>query len=223
MLEQALFYKNFLDTSKTLASDLLSNIHYPWEVLTKIKEFVIEMGNHLPKNKYEQIKENVWVAKSAKIADFVSIEGPTIIQPEADIRHCAFIRGSAIVGKNVVVGNSSEIKNSILFDYVQVPHFNYVGDSILGYRAHLGAGVILSNLKSDKSEIKVSLENKKIHTGLKKFGAIIGDFVEIGCNAVLNPGTILGKNCSVYPTSMVRGFLGENMIFKNSGQIIKKT
>ncbi len=222
MQKDFLFYKNFLDTSKTLASPLFENIFYPWEVLPLIKNFIIETGKNLPSNEYEELKENVWISKKASVFPSAHIEGPTIIEENAQIRHGAFIRGGVIIGKNAVAGNSTEIKNVILFDEVQVPHFNYVGDSILGYKAHLGAGAITSNVKSDKSEIILKVNGEKINTELKKFGAIIGDYSEIGCNAVLNPGTILGSNTSVYPTSMVRGVIEENIIFKNSGEIVKK-
>lgn len=222
MKENKLNYKNFLDTSKTISKEIFKDIFYAWEVLPLIKNFVLKLGESLPKDKFEQIGTDVWIAKSAKIANSAHIDGPTIIDENAEIRHCAFIRGSVIVGKNSVVGNSTELKNCILFDNVQVPHFNYVGDSILGYKSHLGAGAIISNVKSDKTNVTVKYENQKIETNLRKFGAILGDHVEIGCNSVMNPGTIIGQNSSVYPTSMVRGVIDENVIFKNSGQIVKK-
>ncbi len=222
MQKNILTYQNFLNVSYTLAAELFEKTSYLWEVLPLIKEFVIETGKNLPKSEFEEIKENVWVSKKALIFPSAHIEGPTIIQANAQIRHCAFIRGGALVGENAVVGNSTEIKNVILFNDVQVPHFNYVGDSILGHKAHLGAGAITSNVKSDKSEVSVKINGEKISTGLKKFGAVLGDYTEVGCNAILNPGTILGRNTSVYPTSMVRGVVEENTIFKNSGQIIKK-
>ncbi|MGN1043261.1 MAG: UDP-N-acetylglucosamine pyrophosphorylase [Acutalibacteraceae bacterium] len=213
---------HLLDTSHTIAKKIFEKINYPWEILALIKDFIKEFGPTLPLKEYEQISENVWVSKKATIFPSAHIEGPTIIQEGAQIRHCAFIRGSAIVGKNCVVGNSTELKNVILFDNVQVPHFNYVGDSILGYKAHMGAGSITSNVKSDKSLISVKFQGEKIETNLKKFGAILGDGVEIGCNAVLNPGTIIGRNSTVYPTSMVRGVIEENSILKNNGKIVKK-
>lgn len=211
-----------LDTTHTIAEKIFKKINYPWEALGLIKDFIKELGPTLPKEEYEEISENVWISKKATIFPSAYIEGPTIIQENAQIRHCAFVRGSAIIGKNCVVGNSTELKNVILFDNVQVPHFNYVGDSILGYKAHMGAGSITSNVKSDKSLVSIKFQEEKIDTNLKKFGAIIGDYVEIGCNAVLNPGTIIGRNSTVYPTSMVRGALEENSIFKNNGKIVKK-
>ena len=215
-------YKNFLDMSHTIAEKIFEKINYPWEALSLIKDFIKEVGPTLSKEEYDEVAENVWVSKKATIFPSAHIEGPTIIQENAQIRHCAFIRGSAIVGKNCVVGNSTELKNVILFDNVQVPHFNYVGDSILGYKSHMGAGSITSNVKSDKSLVAVKLGEKKIQTDLKKFGAILGDYVEIGCNAVLNPGTIIGRNSTVYPTSMVREVIEESSILKNNGKIIKK-
>ena len=219
---ELLFFKNFLDLNQTAAKKLFDNVYYPWEVLPKIKGFILEIGPTLDKDEYGEIKENVWVSKDAKIADSAHIDGPTIIQQGSEIRHCAFIRGSVIIGENCVVGNSTEIKNSILFNSVQVPHFNYVGDSVLGYKAHMGAGSITSNVKSDRTPITVKIDKEKMDTGLKKFGGVLGDHVEIGCNAVLNPGSVLGRNVSVYPTSMVRGFIEENTIFKNTGEKIKK-
>lgn len=217
-----LFYKNFLDLSHTSAEKLFENIYYPWEALPKIKDFISELGLTLSKNEYTEIKKNVWVSNEAEVFDSAHIEGPTIIQKGTQVRHCAFIRGCALIGENCVIGNSTEVKNSIIFDSVQIPHFNYVGDSILGYKSHMGAGAITSNVKSDHSAITVRTENEKIDTGLKKFGAVLGDNSEIGCNAVLNPGSVLGKNVTVYPTSMVRGFIPENTIFKNNGQQVKK-
>lgn len=214
--------KNYLDLSKTIASDIFSGLTYPWEALPKIKDFILNLGPKLPKDEFEEIKENVWVSKEAVIADSAFIAGPTIICKGTEIRHCAFIRGSVIVGENCVVGNSTELKNVILFNNVQVPHFNYIGDSILGFKAHFGAGSIVSNVKSDKSNVSVLINGNKTDTGLRKFGAIVADYVEIGCNAVLNPGTIIGRNSNVYPTSMVRGIIGENMIFKAQNNIVKK-
>lgn len=215
-------YKNFLDKSHTIAEKIFEKINYPWEALSLIKDFIKEVGPTLPKEEYDEIAENVWISKKATVFPSAHIDGPTIIQENAQIRHCAFIRGSAIVGKNCVVGNSTELKNVILFDNVQVPHFNYVGDSILGYKSHMGAGSITSNVKSDKSLVAVKLSDEKIQTDLKKFGAILGDYVEIGCNAVLNPGTIIGRNSTVYPTSMVRGVIEESTILKNNGKMVKK-
>lgn len=214
--------ENYLDLSKTIASEIFSGLSYPWEALPKIKDFILNLGPKLPKDEFEEIKENVWVSKEAVIANSAFIAGPTIICKGTEIRHCAFIRGSVIVGENCVVGNSTELKNAILFNNVQVPHFNYIGDSILGFKAHFGAGSIVSNVKSDKSNVSVLMNGNKTDTGLRKFGAIVADYVEIGCNAVLNPGTIIGRNSNVYPTSMVRGVIGENMIFKAQGNIVKK-
>ncbi len=214
--------ENYLDLSKTIASEIFSGLTYPWEALPKIKDFILNLVPKLPKDEFEEIKENVWVSKEAVIADSAFIAGPTIICKGTEIRHCAFIRGSVIVGENCVVGNSTELKNAILFNNVQVPHFNYIGDSILGFKAHFGAGSIVSNVKSDKSNVSVLINGNKTDTGLRKFGAIVADYVEIGCNAVLNPGTIIGRNSNVYPTSMVRGIIGENMIFKAQGNIVKK-
>ena len=214
--------ENYLDLSKTIASEIFSGLSYPWEALPKIKDFILNLGPKLPKDEFEEIKENVWVSKEAVIANSAFIAGPTIICKGTEIRHCAFIRGSVIVGENCVVGNSTELKNAILFNNAQVPHFNYIGDSILGFKAHFGAGSIVSNVKSDKSNVSVLINGNKTDTGLRKFGAIVADYVEIGCNAVLNPGTIIGRNSNVYPTSMVRGVIGENMIFKAQGNIVKK-
>lgn len=214
--------ENYLDLSQTIASEIFSGLTYPWEALPKIKDFILNLGPKLSKDEFEEIKENVWVSKEAVIADSAFIAGPTIICKGTEIRHCAFIRGSVIVGENCVVGNSTELKNTILFNNVQVPHFNYIGDSILGFKAHFGAGSIVSNVKSDKSNVSVLINGNKTDTGLRKFGAIVADYVEIGCNTVLNPGTIIGRNSNVYPTSMVRGVIGENMIFKAQNNIVKK-
>lgn len=214
--------ENYLDLSKTIASEIFSGLNYPWEALPKIKDFILNLGPKLPKDEFEEIKENVWVSKEAVVANSAFIAGPTIICKGTEIRHCAFIRGSVIVGENCVVGNSTELKNAILFNNVQVPHFNYIGDSILGFKAHFGAGSIVSNVKSDKSNVSVLINENKVDTGLRKFGAIVADYVEIGCNAVLNPGTVIGRNSNVYPTSMVRGVIGERMIFKSQKNIVKK-
>lgn len=222
MKENSLFYKNFLDLSQTSAEKLFEEIYYPWEVLPLIKNYIIETGKSLSPSKFDEVKENVWISKNACVSPTACIQGPTIIEENTEVRHCAFIRGSAIIGKNCVVGNSTEVKNSVIFNNVQIPHFNYVGDSVMGYRSHMGAGSIISNVKSDKSNVSVKFKDKKIDTELRKFGAIVSDFVEIGCNAVLNPGTIIGRNSSVYPTSMVRGFLEENSILKNSGKSVAK-
>ncbi|MBO5473629.1 MAG: UDP-N-acetylglucosamine pyrophosphorylase [Lachnospiraceae bacterium] len=207
---------------ETIAAELFQNATYPWEVLPDIKNFIIALGEKLPEDLYEKRGENVWVAKSAKIFPSAYINGPAIIDEEAEIRHCAFIRGSAIVGKGAVVGNSTELKNVILFNKVQVPHYNYVGDSILGYKAHMGAGSITSNVKSDKTLVIVRAGEEQYETGLKKFGAMLGDHVEVGCNSVLNPGTVIGRYSNVYPTSMVRGFIPAESIYKKKGEIAEK-
>lgn len=211
-----------LDCSHTIAKELFESTTYPWEVLSHIEEFILHIGPTLPKEKYDQIGENIWIAKSAKVAPSAFLNGPLIVCENAEIRHCAFIRGKAIIGANAVVGNSTEVKNSILFDNVQAPHFNYVGDSVYGYKSHTGAGVIASNLKSDKTNVFLSIENEKIDTGLKKFGAVIGDFVEVGCNSVLNPGTVIGRNTTVYPVSRVRGYIPEGSIYKRADDVVEK-
>lgn len=213
---------NLYNLSETIAKDLLEKYTYPWEVLPNINDYIIELGNRLDKEKYEKIGENIWVAKTAKVAPTAYIAGPTIIGENAEIRHCAFIRGKAIVGEGAVVGNSTELKNVILFNKVQVPHYNYVGDSILGYKSHMGAGSITSNVKSDKKLVIVKNEKEQIQTGLKKFGAMIGDEVEVGCGSVLNPGTVVGKNTNIYPLSSVRGIIPEKSIYKNKNEIIEK-
>ncbi len=212
-----------LDLSRTIAADLFADKTYPWEALCGISDFILALGPTLPADEYEQVKEDVWIARDATVYPTAWIAGPCIIDHGAEVRHCAFIRGSAIVGKNAVVGNSAELKNVVLFDCVQTPHFNYVGDSILGYKAHMGAGSITSNVKSDKTLVVVKNEDEKLETGRKKFGAILGDHVEIGCNAVLNPGTVVGRNSSVYPTVCARGVIPENSILKDSGEIVSKT
>lgn len=213
---------NMYNLEETIAKELLESVTYPWEALSKIEQFIIEIGNKLDSNIYEKKGENIWIAKSAKVAPTAYINGPCIIGEEAEVRHCAFIRGKAIVGNNAVVGNSTELKNVILFNRVQVPHYNYVGDSILGYRAHMGAGSITSNVKSDKKLVVVKNEKEKIETGLKKFGAMLGDNVEVGCNSVLNPGSVIGRNTNIYPLSCVRGVVPENSIYKNKNEIVKK-
>ena len=213
---------NLYSLDETIAKDLLIKYKYPWEVLPEIEKFIIELVKKLPKDEFEEIKENVWVHKTAKIYESAYIQGPTIICKDAEVRHCAFIRGKASVGENSVVGNSTELKNVILFNKVQVPHYNYVGDSILGYKAHMGAGSITSNVKSDKKLVIIKNENHKIETGLKKVGAMIGDNVEIGCGSVLNPGTIIGKETNIYPLSSVRGVIPSNSIYKNKNEIIEK-
>lgn len=207
---------------ETIAAETFEGVTYPWEVLSKIKDFILKLGNQLPEEEYNKIGEHIWIAKSAKVAPTASINGPAIIGKEAEIRHCAFIRGNAIVGEGSVVGNSTELKNVILFNKVQVPHYNYVGDSILGYKAHMGAGSITSNVKSDKTLVSISYQGKRVETGLKKMGAILGDYVEVGCNSVLNPGTIIGRQSNIYPLSIVRGFVKENSIYKKQGEIVEK-
>ncbi len=212
-----------LDTKNTIASDIFEGKKYAFEVLPEIKDFIIELSKTLDLEKFDDLGGGVFVAKSARVASSASISGPCIIDEEAEIRHCAFIRGNAIVGKDAVVGNSTELKNVILFDGVQVPHYNYVGDSILGYKAHLGAGAITSNVKSDKTNVSITLNGERYNTNLKKFGAILGDCVEVGCGTVLNPGTVVGKNTNIYPLSMVRGYVPENSIYKNRGEVVEKS
>lgn len=214
--------KNLYTLEETIAADLFNDVTYPWEVLPKISTFIKELGATLDPEVYEKRGEDIWVAKSAKVAPTACLNGPLIVDEEAEIRHCAFVRGSAIVGKGAVVGNSTELKNVVLFNKVQVPHYNYVGDSILGYKAHMGAGSITSNVKSDKTLVVIKAIGNPIETGLKKVGAMLGDNVEVGCNSVLNPGTVIGKNSNVYPTSCVRGVIPANSIHKNSGEIIAK-
>lgn len=207
---------------ETIAKDIFEGATYPWEVLSKIKEFIVALGESLPEDKYERREGNIWVARNATVFPSAYIGGPAIIDEEAEIRHCAFIRGSAIVGRGAVVGNSTELKNVILFNKVQVPHYNYVGDSILGYKAHMGAGSITSNVKSDKTLVVVRAGEETYETGLKKFGAMLGDNVEVGCNSVLNPGTVIGRNSNVYPTSMVRGCIPPDSIYKKQTEIAAK-
>ena len=215
--------KGLYDLSKTKARKLLENCMYPWEALPKIGEYITLLGNKLDNGIYEKKGENIWVAKSAKVAPTASITGPAIIGENAEIRHCAFIRGNALIGDNTVVGNSTELKNVILFDFVQVPHYNYVGDSILGYKSHMGAGSITSNVKSDKTLVIVKDGGTEIETGLKKFGAMIGDNVEVGCGSILNPGTVIGRNSNIYPLSSVRGYVKESSIYKKQGEIVSKS
>ena len=213
---------NLLDLSKTIAKELFDDVIFPWEVLPNIKEFIIKLGAVLDQNKFDNPQENVWIAKTANRYDTAYLSGPCIIDEGAEVRHCAFIRGSVIIGKNAVVGNSTELKNCLLFDNVQVPHYNYVGDSVLGYKAHLGAGAITSNVKSDKTLATVAIDGHKLTTGLKKFGAMLGDHVEVGCNSVLNPGTVIGRNSNIYPLSPVRGCVPADSIYKNAKEIVKK-
>ena len=210
------------DLKETIASELLKEVTYPWEALPKIHDFIISLGERLPKEIYEERGEHIWVAKSAKVAPTACLNGPLIVDEDAEIRHCAFVRGNAIVGKGAVVGNSTELKNVILFNKVQVPHYNYVGDSILGCKSHMGAGSITSNVKSDKTLVTVKGEGISIETGLKKMGAMLGDNVEVGCNSVLNPGTVIGRNTNIYPTSMVRGVIPADSIYKKATEIAGK-
>ncbi len=209
------------DLDHTLAGDYLRQFTYPWEALKGIKDFILELGPTLDPEEYEQVSENVWVHKTAKVFPTAYLGAPCIIGPNTEVRHGAFIRSSALVGEDCVVGNSVELKNVILFDHVQTPHYNYVGDSILGYYSHMGAGSITSNVKSDKKLVVVKNGEEKIETGVKKFGAMLGDHVEVGCNAVLNPGTVIGRHCRVYPTSCVRGVLPEASIWKNDGTVVQ--
>ena len=214
--------KELYDLNETIAVELFEGLIYPWEALPKIGEFIVKLGETLPTDKFEKRGENVWIAKTAKVFPSAYINGPAIIDEDAEIRHCAFIRGNAIVGKGAVVGNSTELKNVVLFNKVQVPHYNYVGDSILGFKAHMGAGSITSNVKSDKTLVVVKAGEEKVETGLKKFGAMLGDNVEVGCNSVLNPGTVVGRSSNIYPTSCVRGFVPADSIYKNKDEIVKK-
>lgn len=210
------------DLSHTAAKDYLSKFTYPWEALKGISEFIVTLGKSLSKDEYDNPSENVWVHKTAKVFPTAYLGAPCIIGANTEVRHGAFIRGSALVGDNCVVGNSVELKNVILFDNVQTPHYNYVGDSILGYKSHMGAGSITSNVKSDKTNVVVKSDNEKIETGIKKIGAMLGDFVEVGCNSVLNPGTIIGRNSNIYPTSCVRGVIPSDSIYKTGGVIVHK-
>ena len=221
MLE-ALTVKENYSLDQTIAKDIFNGVTYPWEVLPKISSFILELGATLNEDEYEKRGENVWVAKSAKVAPTAFINGPAIIGKDAEVRHCAFIRGNAIVGEGAVVGNSTELKNVILFNKVQVPHYNYVGDSVLGYKSHMGAGSITSNVKSDKKLVVVKAGVEKIETGMKKFGAMLGDEVEVGCGSVLNPGTVVGNHSNIYPLSSVRGFVPANSIYKKQGEVVTK-
>lgn len=210
------------DLSHTIAKDYLSSFTYPWEALKGIGEMIINIGNTLNPDDYENISENVWIHKTAKVFPSAYIGSPCIIDANTEVRHCAFIRGSALIGENCVIGNSVELKNVIIFDNVQTPHYNYVGDSILGYKSHMGAGSITSNVKSDKTNVVIKSANEQIETGIKKIGAMLGDNVEVGCNSVLNPGTIIGKNSNIYPTSCVRGVVPQNSIWKTGGIVVEK-
>ena len=214
--------QDLYDLNETIAAELFDGLTYPWEALPKIGEFIKKLGPTLDPEKFEKRGEDIWVAKSAKVFDSAYLGGPLIICEDAEIRQCAFIRGNAIVGRGAVVGNSTELKNSILFDGVQTPHYNYIGDSILGYKSHTGAGVITSNLKSDKSLVTVLCDGDKVDTNVKKFGAMLGDHVEVGCNSVLNPGSVIGRNTNIYPLSFVRGYVPENSIYKRLGEVAEK-
>jgi NDP-sugar pyrophosphorylase family protein len=210
------------DLGETIAEKSLNTVEYPWQALPLIADFILGLGETLPPEFFDQIGQEIWVAKTARIAPTASVNGPCIIDAGAEIRHGAYIRGNAIVGREAVVGNSTELKNVILFNGVQVPHYNYVGDSILGHKAHLGAGAITSNVKSDGSLVKIKLTDTVIETGLRKCGAMLGDGAEVGCNSVLNPGAIIGKNTNIYPLSMVRGYVPAESIYKKEGVIVKK-
>lgn len=214
--------KNLFNFDETIAKDIFDGIDYPWEILPLIKDFILVLGASLSPEEYDQPKENVWIAKSAKVYPTATILPPTIIGPKTEVRPGAFIRGNAIVGENCVVGNSTELKNVILFNNVQVPHYNYVGDSILGFKSHMGAGSITSNVKSDKTKVTIRYEGDVIETGLKKMGAILGNFVEVGCGTVMNPGTIVGSNTNIYPLSMTRGYIPKGSIYKKQGEVVQK-
>lgn len=214
--------KELLSLDKSLAGKHLSSFVYPWQALSSIKGLILELGSNLSADEYYSPEENIWIHKSATVATTACIGAPCIIGENTEVRHCAFIRGSVLVGKNCVVGNSTEIKNAILFDNVQVPHYNYVGDSILGYKSHMGAGSVTSNVKSDKTLVVLRSKDERYETGLKKFGAILGDFVEVGCNSVLNPGTVIGRNTNIYPLSSVRGEIPADSIYKSAEKIISK-
>lgn len=214
--------KNLLDLSKTLAAPLLARFDFPWQALAEIGEFIKELMNMLPPEVYDNAGEGIYIAKTAEVAKTADITGPCIIGESTQVRPGAFIRGNVLVGAGAVVGNSTELKNVILFDGVQAPHYNYLGDSILGYKSHMGAGAITSNLKNDKSPVSVKLPDNKIETGLKKFGAVLGDFAEIGCNTVLAPGTVIGRHTDIYPLSFVRGYIPQDSIFKTGAEVVKK-
>lgn len=222
MKKEEMKVSEMYDLGQTMAADYLRQFTYPWEALEGIGLFAEELGPSLSEEEYEKWGENVWVHKTAKVAPTACLTGPAVIGPEAEIRHCAFLRGKVIVGQGAVVGNSTELKNVILFNEVQVPHYNYVGDSILGYKAHMGAGSITSNVKSDKCLVIVHGEDEEIETGLKKFGAMIGDHVEVGCGSVLNPGTVIGRESNIYPLSSVRGCVNSHSIYKKQGEIAEK-
>ncbi|MGN0465718.1 MAG: UDP-N-acetylglucosamine pyrophosphorylase [Lachnospiraceae bacterium] len=221
-MEQLKNKQLFSDLSQTMASVLFEENEYPWEILPLIHDFILEVGILLSEKEYKKVGDNVWISKLAKVAPTASINGPCIIGANTEVRPGAFVRGNALVGENCVVGNSTELKNVILFNNVQVPHYNYVGDSILGYKAHMGAGSITSNVKADKKQVTIKFGEEKIETRLRKMGAILGDGVDVGCNSVLNPGSVIGKHTNLYPLSMVRGYVPENSIYKKQGEIAEK-
>ena len=212
----------FFDLSHTIAAPLFEGKRFAWQVLPEIKEFILKIGKTLPKSEYDNPAEGIWIAKSAKVAPTASIAAPCIIGPNTEVRQCAYLRGSVLVGEGAVVGNSTELKNCILFDSVHVPHYNYIGDSVLGYNAHFGAGAVTSNIKSDKTNVTIRVGNVKLVTGLRKLGAIIGDYTEVGCGAILNPGTVIGRETTVYPQSVTRGFIPAKSIYKGPGKITEK-
>lgn len=213
----------YQDLNQTMAKETLESKEYPWEVLPLIHDMILEIGKTLSEEEYDHLEGDIWIAKSAKVAKTACINGPAIIGKNAEVRHCAFIRGNALVGEGAVVGNSTELKNVILFNKVQVPHYNYVGDSILGYGSHMGAGSITSNVKSDKTLVTIKVGDSIIETGIKKVGAMLGDHVEVGCGSVLNPGTVIGADTNIYPLSMIRGYIPKNSVYKNQGEIVEKT
>lgn len=217
-----LLISQLYDLNETIAAGLMEKYEYPWEVLPHIHDYILELGAALSPEKYEKQGEDIWIAKSASVAPTACLNGPLIIDEEAEIRHCAYIRGNVIIGKGAVVGNSTELKNALLFNKVQVPHYNYVGDSILGYKAHMGAGSIASNLKSDKTPVVIRTAAGSMETGLKKVGALLGDYADVGCNSVLNPGTVVAREGRIYPTSCVRGFVPEKSIYKKQGEIVSR-
>ena len=219
---KGLTVKELYTLDETIAKDIFDGVTYPWEVLPKIGSFIMELGKTLSEDEYEKRGENIWIAKSASVAPTAYINGPAIIGKNAEVRHCAFIRGNAIVGEGAVVGNSTELKNVILFNKVQVPHYNYVGDSVLGFKSHMGAGSITSNVKSDKKLVVVKTPEGMIETGMKKFGAMLGDEVEVGCGSVLNPGTVVGSHSNIYPLSSVRGYIPGGSIYKKQGEVAEK-
>lgn len=217
-----LLISQLYDLNETIAAGLMEKYEYPWEVLPHIHDYILELGAALSPEKYEKRGEDIWIARSASVAPTACLNGPLIIDEEAEIRHCAYVRGNVIIGKGAVVGNSTELKNALLFNKVQVPHYNYVGDSILGYKAHMGAGSIASNLKSDKTPVVIRTAAGSMETGLKKIGALLGDYADVGCNSVLNPGTVVAREARVYPTSCVRGFVPEKSIYKKQGEIVSR-